>query len=66
MSIQEKQKYGQFITNKEIAEIMKCSISTAQRIGRTVNNAMKAEGFITVQGRTNRAYFEKMTGAKLD
>lgn len=47
----------QFITAKEISEIMGVSQGKAYCIIRELNDQLKAAGYITVQGKVNRKYF---------
>lgn len=56
----------QYITAKEIAEIIGRSESFAYKIIRELNNELKSKGYITVSGRVSRAYFnEKWYGAEV-
>lgn len=48
-----------FVRAKEIAEEMGVSESKAYKIIRQLNNELKDQGFVTVQGRLSRQYFEE-------
>lgn len=47
----------QFITAKEVSEIMGVSEGKAYSIIRELNSQLKEAGYITVQGKANRKYF---------
>lgn len=49
----------QFVTCKEIMEIMDVSESTAYKIIRLLNSQLQAAGYITIQGKVARRYFEE-------
>lgn len=49
----------QFITAKEVSEIMGVSDSTAYKIIRQLNDQLKAKGYITVTGKVSRKFFEE-------
>lgn len=49
----------QFITAKEVAEVMGVSDSTAYKIIRQLNDQLKAKGYITVTGKVSRKFFEE-------
>ena len=49
----------QFITCKEIMEIMDVSESTAYKIIRLLNSQLQAAGYITIQGKVAKKYFEE-------
>ena len=49
----------QFITAKEIAEIMGVSEGKGYGIIRELNAQLNEKGYITVSGKVNRRYFEE-------
>ena len=49
----------QFITAKEVAEVMGISEGRAYAVIRELNGQLKAAGYITISGKVNRAYFEE-------
>lgn len=49
----------QFITAKEVAEIMGISTTKAYQIIRQLNTDLEARGYITVSGKVSRAFFEE-------
>lgn len=48
-----------FITVDEVAEQVNVSKSFAYKIIRTLNNELKAKGYITIAGRVSRKFFEE-------
>lgn len=58
----------QFITAREVAEIMDVSSGTAYRIIRQLNDQLKANGYLTVAGKVSRKFFEErvLYGAKAE
>ena len=52
-------KRTQFITAEEVAVTMGVSRSKAYQIVRTLNQELKAMGFITIAGKCPVQYFEK-------
>ncbi len=56
----------QFIGAKEVAEILGVSESKAYSVIRGLNKELKEKGYITVQGRVSRAFFqERCYGVKV-
>lgn len=49
----------QFIGAKEVAEILGVSESKAYSVIRGLNKELKEKGFIVVQGRVSRAFFQE-------
>lgn len=49
----------QYATAKEVAEALGVSEGKAYGIIRELNAQLKAAGYITVQGKVNRRYFEE-------
>ena len=49
----------QYATAKEVAEALGVSEGKAYGIIRELNTQLKAAGYITVQGKVNRRYFEE-------
>ncbi|MGN1401621.1 MAG: ICEBs1 excisionase [Bacillus sp. (in: firmicutes)] len=49
----------QFVTAKEVSEVLGISRSKAYQIVREMNNELKREGYITVAGKCPVRYFEK-------
>ena len=55
----------QFIGAKEVAEILGVSESKGYGIIRELNKELKERGYITVQGRVSRVFFqERCNGVK--
>ena len=48
-----------FIRAKDIAEEMGVSEAYGYKLIRQLNNELKEQGFVTVQGRLSRQYFEE-------
>ena len=48
-----------FITVDEVAQQVNVSNSFAYKIIRTLNNELKAKGYITIAGRVSRKFFEE-------
>lgn len=48
-----------FITVDEVAQQVNISKSFAYKIIRTLNNELKAKGYITIAGRVSRKFFEE-------
>lgn len=58
-SMAEKEK--PFMVASEVAELLRCSTSTAYRIMRQVNDKMRAAGKIVLHGRVSRqALYEEV------
>lgn len=49
----------QFITAKEVAEIMGVSEGKAYGVIRELNAQLRSQGYITISGKVNRAFFEE-------
>lgn len=49
----------QFMTAKEVAEALGVSEGKAYAIIRQLNEQLRYKGYITVQGKVNRRYFEE-------
>lgn len=49
----------QFVTAKEVAEIMGVSEGKAYSVIRELNAQLKAQGYITIAGKVNRTFFEE-------
>ena len=49
----------QFITAKEVAEIMGVSEGKAYGVIRELNAQLRSHGYITISGKVNRAFFEE-------
>lgn len=49
-----------FITVDEVAQQVNVSKSFAYKIIRTLNNELKAKGYITIAGRVSRKFFEEL------
>ena len=47
-----------FLNAADISEYMNISIPMAYKIIRKLNDALNAQGYLTVSGRVNRNYFE--------
>lgn len=55
----------QYITAKEIAEMLGVSNSKAYSVIRELNAELKERGYLTIPGKVSRAFFsEKWYGAK--
>ncbi len=56
----------QFVTAKEIAEVMGVSVGKAYGIIRELNAQLREQGYLTVAGKVNRRFFEEkcLYGAK--
>ena len=48
-----------FVRANDIAEELNVSNACAYKIIRNLNNELKEKGFVTVQGRLSRQYFEE-------
>ncbi|MFQ9514354.1 MAG: LysR family transcriptional regulator [Eubacterium sp.] len=48
-----------FVRANDIAEELDVSNACAYKIIRNLNNELKEKGFVTVQGRLSRQYFEE-------
>lgn len=48
-----------FVRAKDIAKELDVSDACAYKIIRNLNNELKEKGFVTVQGRLSRQYFEE-------
>ncbi|MBQ2884497.1 MAG: transcriptional regulator [Alphaproteobacteria bacterium] len=48
-----------FLDVNDVAEYMGVSTSKAYKIIRSMNDELSKQGFITIAGKVNRAYFEK-------
>lgn len=48
-----------FLDVNDVAEFMGVSTSKAYKIIRSMNDELSKQGFITIAGKVNRAYFEK-------
>lgn len=56
----------QFITAKEVAEIMGVSEGKAYSVIRELNEELKTKGYITISGKVSRVFFqEKVYGIKV-
>lgn len=57
----------QFVTAKEVAEIMGVSEGKAYGVIRELNAQLKNQGYITIAGKVNRTFFEEkcLYGAKV-
>ncbi|MDO5540865.1 MAG: DNA-binding protein [Eubacteriales bacterium] len=49
----------QFMTAREVAEIMGVSEGKAYGVIRELNTQLKAQGYITIAGKVNRTFFEE-------
>ena len=49
----------QFITAAEIAETLGVSLTKSYSIIRKLNGELQSRGFITVRGKTSRAFFNE-------
>lgn len=56
----------QFVTAREVAEIMGVSEGKAYSVIRELNAQLKDQGYITIAGKVNRRFFEEkcLYGAK--
>lgn len=54
-----QQESNKFVTAEEVKEILGVSDSTAYRVIKTLNDELKAQGFITIAGKISRRYFEQ-------
>lgn len=55
---------NRFMTATEVAEYMGISLSKAYKIIHSMNEELRAKGYITVSGKVSRVYFEeKVYGA---
>lgn len=48
-----------FVTAKDVKETLGISQSKAYRIVQKLNDELKEKGYITVQGKVSRRYFEE-------
>ncbi|MFI3250802.1 MAG: DNA-binding protein [Eubacteriales bacterium] len=54
---------AQFISSKEVAQLLQISQSHSYRLVREMNKELEAKGFMTIAGRVSRRYFsEKFYG----
>ena len=53
------QMKAQFITAAEVAEIMGVSRTKAYQIVRDMNNELKEQGYLTINGEGPRRYFQQ-------
>lgn len=56
----------QYITHKEVQEILGIKQAAAYDMIRKLNNELKEKGFLTVAGRCPRKYFAERTGYDVD
>lgn len=49
----------QFLTVKEVQEILGISAGKAYSVIRELNNQLKAQGYLTIAGKISRVYFEE-------
>lgn len=49
----------QFLTVKEVQEILGISAGKAYAVIRELNNQLKAQGYLTIAGKVSRVYFEE-------
>lgn len=49
----------QFVTAKEVAEVMGVSEGKAYAVIRELNAQLKAQGYIVISGKVNRRFFEE-------
>lgn len=49
----------QFVSAKEVAEVMGVSEGKAYGLIRELNSQLRAQGYITVSGKVNRKFFEE-------
>lgn len=49
----------QFMTVKEVQEALGISEGKAYAVIRELNGQLKAQGYLTIAGKVNRAYFEE-------
>lgn len=49
----------QFITAKEVSEIMGVSEGKAYSVIRELNAQLRSQGYITIAGKVNRRFFEE-------
>ena len=50
-----------FLNAADVSEYMNISIPMAYKIIRKLNDELKSNGYITISGKVNRAYFEQKT-----
>ena len=50
-----------FMRVDEVADVLGISKSYAYKIVQTLNNELKAKGFLTISGRINKQYFLEKT-----
>ena len=50
-----------YLTASDVSEYMGISITMAYKIIRRLNDELKSNGYITISGKVNRAYFEQKT-----
>lgn len=56
---------NKFMRVDEVARELGISESYAYKVIRSLNNELKAKGFLTISGRVNRQYFnERLYGAR--
>ena len=48
-----------FLTANDVSEYMGISVPMAYKIIRSLNEELKAQGYITIAGKVSRAYFER-------
>ena len=54
-----------FLNANDVSEYMGISMPMAYKIIRSLNEELKAQGYITIAGKVSRAYFErKVYGAE--
>ncbi len=49
----------QYITAKEVSETLGVSVTKAYDIIRRLNAELESKGYLTVRGKTSRAYFNE-------
>lgn len=49
----------QFVTAKEVAEVMGVSEGKAYAVIRELNAQLKAKGYLTISGKVSRKFFEE-------
>ena len=58
----------QFVTAKEVAEVMGVSEGKAYAVIRELNAQLKSQGYITISGKVNREFFKEkcLYGSKME
>ncbi len=55
----ESERMKQYVTAQEIAETLGVSLTKSYDIIRRLNAELESKGYLTVRGKTSRAFFEE-------